>query len=158
MEIRVERTGRGYSIASSEYLVTFPDGTTQTIWSPPWNDFTPEEEDKCALEYAKQLWKEKEKMDNKILREIKIRLENVPNPKYWKFEDDEEGNLWVRVPSHDLYIGNMEGTSKCCFDLAHFLEHAPDDIDTLLEYIYELEDKIQELNDEISTMKEKRNE
>lgn len=55
-EIKVERTGRIYSIASSEYLVTFPDGTTRIIWSPPWNDFTPEEEDQNALEYAKNIW------------------------------------------------------------------------------------------------------
>jgi hypothetical protein len=56
MKLKVERTGRQYSIASSEFLVTFPDGTTQTIWSPVWNDYTEKEEDLYALEYAKHLW------------------------------------------------------------------------------------------------------
>jgi hypothetical protein len=56
--IQIERTGRGYSIASSEYKVVFPDNTSQTIWSPPWNDYTEQEEDEHALEYASELWLE----------------------------------------------------------------------------------------------------
>ena len=55
-DIMVERTGREFSIAGSEYLVTFPDGTQATIWSPPWNDYTDDEEDIAALEYAQELW------------------------------------------------------------------------------------------------------
>jgi hypothetical protein len=54
--IKVGRTGNTYGMASSEYLVTFPNGVTTTIWSPPWNDFTPEEEDANALDYATELW------------------------------------------------------------------------------------------------------
>ncbi len=56
MNIKVERTGKIYSIASSEYLVTFPDGTQQTIWSSPWNNYTEDEEDAEALKYAENLW------------------------------------------------------------------------------------------------------
>jgi hypothetical protein len=58
MKLRVERTGKQYSIASNEFLVTFPDGTTQTIWSPPWNDFTKEEENRMAYNYARKLWED----------------------------------------------------------------------------------------------------
>jgi hypothetical protein len=56
MEIKVERTGNCYSIASSEYLVTFPDGSIETIWSPPWHEWEEDEEDAKALEYACKLW------------------------------------------------------------------------------------------------------
>lgn len=101
-------------------------------------------------------------MENRIIREITERLSNVPEPiRMWSFEEDEEANLWVRIPGHDLYIGNMEGTSKCCFDLGHFIEHSAEDIDTLLGYIEELKEEIedlnydvQELNDEIAELKE----
>lgn len=56
-DMKVERTGNTYSIASKEYLVTFPDGTQQTIWSPPWNSYDNEkDEDDAALEYAVEIW------------------------------------------------------------------------------------------------------
>ena len=55
-EIRVERTGAQYSMASSEYRVTFPDGTTMTIWSPPWHEMAPDEEDERAMDEARRLW------------------------------------------------------------------------------------------------------
>jgi hypothetical protein len=55
-DIKIQRTGKVYSIAASEYLITFPNGFQQTIWSPPWNDFTEKEEDDHALEYAEMLW------------------------------------------------------------------------------------------------------
>jgi hypothetical protein len=57
--LKVERTGRQYSIASSEYLITFPDGTQETIWSPPWHEYTEEEEDKRTLYHAMCLWEDK---------------------------------------------------------------------------------------------------
>ena len=59
-KVSVERTGNCYSIASHEYHVTFPDGTTDTIWSPPWNDYTPQDEDDRALDYADFLWQQKQ--------------------------------------------------------------------------------------------------
>lgn len=52
--VSVERTGNVYSIASSEFLVTFVDGSTMSVWSPPWNDMTPEEEEAGALRYAEK--------------------------------------------------------------------------------------------------------
>jgi len=52
--VSVERTGNVYSIASSEFLVTFVDGTTMNVWSPPWNDMTPEEEEAGAVGYAEK--------------------------------------------------------------------------------------------------------
>ena len=57
-EIKIERTGNIFSIASSEYLVTFPNGDKTRIWSPPWHEKTPEDEDAGALEYAKELWRD----------------------------------------------------------------------------------------------------
>ena len=55
-DMKVERTGNQFSIASNEYLVTYPNGTKGIIWSPPWNDYTPEKEDEEALKYAVELW------------------------------------------------------------------------------------------------------
>jgi len=54
--IIISRTGGQFSVASSEYLVIFPDGTQMTFWSPPWHPWTEEEEDKEALLYAEELW------------------------------------------------------------------------------------------------------
>jgi hypothetical protein len=39
-----------FSIASHEFIVTHQDGTQKSIWSGPWNDYTPEEELAHALE------------------------------------------------------------------------------------------------------------
>jgi hypothetical protein len=39
-----------FSIASHEFIVTHKDGAQETIWSGPWNDYTPEEELAHALE------------------------------------------------------------------------------------------------------------
>lgn len=61
-QISVERTGNIFSIAGSEYLATFPDGSTQTFWSPPWHDYDSEEEDANALLYAAQQYAEKIKV------------------------------------------------------------------------------------------------
>lgn len=57
--ISVRRTGNLFSIASAEYEATFPDGSTQTFWSPPWNDWTDDEEDSNAMDYAIRLWSER---------------------------------------------------------------------------------------------------
>lgn len=58
-KVEVRRTGEIFSISGSQYLATFPDGSTQTFWSPPWNDYSTEEEDAHALEYAAKQWTEK---------------------------------------------------------------------------------------------------
>lgn len=58
-QITIERTGnlRGFrGPVSHEYLVTFPNGSTATIWSPPWNDYSPELEDAGALKAAGEQW------------------------------------------------------------------------------------------------------
>lgn len=68
IQISVKRTGNIFSIAGSEYLVTFPGGTTSKIWSPPWNDFDPEEEDANALLYAAQQYAETVKAKVDIAR------------------------------------------------------------------------------------------
>ena len=44
MELKIERTGNIFSIAATEYMVTFPDGTQENIWSGPWNDYDDEED------------------------------------------------------------------------------------------------------------------
>lgn len=54
--VAVRRTGRVYSIASSEFSVTYPDGSEGTLWSPPWHEMTPAEEDSAALQTAMKLY------------------------------------------------------------------------------------------------------
>jgi hypothetical protein len=55
-DIRIVRTGQGFSIASSEFSVTYPDGHVGSIWSPPWHDKSPDDEEAGALAYAKELF------------------------------------------------------------------------------------------------------
>lgn len=42
------RTGRGFSIASSEFLVEKPSGEKESVWSPPWNEYDDQEEEILA--------------------------------------------------------------------------------------------------------------
>ena len=58
-EITIERTGNLFSFSSSEFLVTFPNKDQCTLWSPPWHEFGPEEEEANALEAARRLWENK---------------------------------------------------------------------------------------------------
>jgi hypothetical protein len=55
---KVERTGNIFSIASSEFRVTYPDGHIGSVWSPPWHNMPPEEEEAAAVRYAKELFAE----------------------------------------------------------------------------------------------------
>ena len=55
--IKISRTGRQYSIASSEFLVTYPDGSTELIWSTPWHEWTEEQESIEAYKEASKHWK-----------------------------------------------------------------------------------------------------
>lgn len=57
-DVKVERTGKVFSLASSEYKVTYPDGHVSTIWSPPWHETTKGEEEQAALAYARKLYSE----------------------------------------------------------------------------------------------------
>jgi hypothetical protein len=57
--ISVTRTGNIYSIASTEYIIIYPDGSTEKVWTPPWNDWDDEEEDSKTLEYAEKRWIER---------------------------------------------------------------------------------------------------
>lgn len=61
-EIRIERTGNIFSLAASEYLITFPDGSTQTLWSPPWHELDDLEEDAAAHAEARKLWQAKQEV------------------------------------------------------------------------------------------------
>lgn len=54
--ITVERTGNAYSIAASEFRVTFPNGYQETMWSPPWHQYGPETEEAGALKAAGERW------------------------------------------------------------------------------------------------------
>lgn len=54
--IRVEPTGNLYSIASREFRVTYPDGSTGTVWSPPWHEMSEDEERDAAINYAMKLY------------------------------------------------------------------------------------------------------
>jgi hypothetical protein len=58
-DIEVVPTGRAYA-ASHEFQATFPDGSTTTLWSPPWGDadehYSPAWELYGARCYAQGLW------------------------------------------------------------------------------------------------------
>lgn len=42
--------------------------------------------------------------------------------KKWRQEENEVGDCFVMSPTdHEFYFGNMEGTSKCCFDEANYV-------------------------------------
>lgn len=51
-EIKIERTGEIFSMASSQFRVTYPDGHVGMIWSPPWHELNEEDEMKRAAEVA----------------------------------------------------------------------------------------------------------
>lgn len=51
----LERTGKIFSFASTEYRVTYPDGHVGVIWSPPWHELDDDEEDSEALKTV-QRW------------------------------------------------------------------------------------------------------
>lgn len=63
--IVVRRTGRVYSFASSEFIVTYPDGSEGVVWSPPWHDMTCEEEELAARMYAIGLYAKREHVELK---------------------------------------------------------------------------------------------
>lgn len=45
-----------YSIASSQYRVTFPDGKHDFFWSPVWHELDEREEDEQARTFAERMW------------------------------------------------------------------------------------------------------
>lgn len=60
-------------------------------------------------------------------------------PEKWgPVETDEEGREWIRIPHHDLFLGDLEDTDKCCYDIADFIIHSKEDISYLLGLIKEL--------------------
>ena len=65
--VSVERTGKEKYIASSEYKVTLSNGNFFILWSPPWHDFTKEEEDKGAWKEARKQCKLINKRNKSIL-------------------------------------------------------------------------------------------
>lgn len=58
IEVRIERTGRTYSYASSEFRVHYPDGSEGYIWSSPWHEDDPQEEEIKAMRYAVSLYRD----------------------------------------------------------------------------------------------------
>jgi hypothetical protein len=40
----IVKTGNIWSVASTEFIVTKPDGTTTKVWSPPWHEYNDEDE------------------------------------------------------------------------------------------------------------------
>ncbi len=52
---KVERTGRVFSFAGSEFSVIFSDGCQQTIWSPPWHQMSKDEEMAEAIHVSTQM-------------------------------------------------------------------------------------------------------
>lgn len=43
-KVKTSRTGGIYSIAGSQFLIEYPDGSSEKVWSPPWHTMTPEAE------------------------------------------------------------------------------------------------------------------
>lgn len=66
------------------------------------------------------------------IEEIQTRLNELGVSKQWYRETDEEGSEWIRIPSHDLYLGDLENTDNCCYKISDLIIHAPDDIEYLL--------------------------
>lgn len=56
-DIIIQRTGKVFSIASSEFEVTYPDGVVGKIWSPPWHEMSPKEEEIAGKNYAEELYR-----------------------------------------------------------------------------------------------------
>jgi hypothetical protein len=67
-ELRIERTGKVVSIASSEFRVYFPDGTEETFWSPVWHDWDEQTENNEAWKHAQEMWDRKKKKKSNIFR------------------------------------------------------------------------------------------
>lgn len=44
----------------------------------------------------------------------------------WKTEEDADGSTWVRIPGHDIYICNIEGSCSECYGNAFLIENTPD--------------------------------
>jgi hypothetical protein len=67
MSIKITRTGNVFSFTSVEFLVEFPDGSSQSIWSPPWQmgddgaevGYDDPRQDAGARREAERLWAEK---------------------------------------------------------------------------------------------------
>lgn len=77
--ISIERTGNTFSIASTEFLITFPDGTTETLWSPPWHEMDKELEDARALEHAAKLWADRCQIKEDAVKARKV-MESTNDP------------------------------------------------------------------------------
>ena len=58
----------------------------------------------------------------------------------WHYDEDEDANCYVVSPdnSHSFCFGNMEGTSKCCFDAANFVAKACNYHDALVGLLEEI--------------------
>ncbi len=67
----------------------------------------------------------------------------------WFLDEDEGGDQWIKIPGHDLFFGNIEGTSKCCFDLARFIAKSRMDVPKLLELVKAQQARIKELEKEL---------
>lgn len=56
-DIRIVRTGRIYGIASSEFMIVYPDKEIGILWSPVWNEWGKKMELDRAGKKALDLWK-----------------------------------------------------------------------------------------------------
>lgn len=48
-KVKASRTGGIYSIAGSQFLIEYPTGSSEKVWSPPWHTMTPEMEQMGAM-------------------------------------------------------------------------------------------------------------
>lgn len=62
MSINIQRTGRLFSDSSVEFLVTLPDRSQHTLWSPMWSglEYDDPKQDEGAMQYAERLWAERQ--------------------------------------------------------------------------------------------------
>ncbi len=79
------------------------------------------------------------------LQAIKARLEALPDtsqdisPFYWVVDEDDEGSIFLDIPNHRTYFGDMENMDKCCFSIAEFLMQSRRDIPALLAEVERLQ-------------------
>jgi hypothetical protein len=60
------RRGEGAYAASHEFIVTQPDGSETTVWSPPGHEMTPEQGEAGALLAAQAFWDHRNEPDFKF--------------------------------------------------------------------------------------------
>jgi hypothetical protein len=65
----------------------------------------------------------------------------------WRFECTDEGELWLRIPGHDVYLGDMEGTCAECFANGELMAAAPQLLEAMKGLLVSLDAVVQHWDD-----------